>query len=640
MKSSIYIIAFLCLSLMLNAQTDTVYLEKQFGLDSLTIEEILNSSIDNALSICVQEVDLKTLTIYANKFLQKNFNYADTITVSTVGLANSLEQQSNVYINTSSPDGLAALSLNGAAAKSIPVMWQNHNLNSVMNGIIDVNLLDGFLFNQLEINYADSFEQAGWGGNAATLNVKNFWYAPIHIQHQFGSFGKQKIGFAYKFNFKNIYNYTKAFYLKANNNFPVLHPQLKKPKQSNNAIKSWGVLHNTSFYLRHNQDFDINIWWQNTEREIASPLFTSNNNSSQIDSTFRVTLDWKYQPLNLKASIAYFNELNAYYNPKIGVTGVHKTIALKSYIIHHLKINDGLRLSNSISYNNYKATSTNFETTKFRNSLFFKSVLTYQLNAIPLNLKADFVVDFTDKELLPVRPGIYATYKHNEKIKIGAQLSRHYSLPTFNDLYWAPGGNNTLLPENGYITNLHFTYGNNLQLIKLNLFNNTINNQIVWLPSNSNIWSPENINKLRGYGCNATAKQNFTLNEINNLDVSFNYTYNVAQNIDDNFATNLQLIYRPKHKAGINLNYNYNNQVNLNYSHQITGKRFITTDNLNSVPAFNTANFSIKYLTGIDKAQLSIEASAQNIFNTYYEVVANRPMPGTHFLITTNLYFE
>jgi len=499
-------------------------------------------------------------------------------------------------------------------------------------------LLDNFLFNQLEIRYADSFEQAGWGGNSALVTLKDRLNTKAEIRHQIGSFGKQKIGVGYNWQNQQIKNTTKVFYMKADNDFRILHPQLNKEKQVNNAIKNRGILNNTEFILNENHNFKVNLWWQNTNRQIATPLFTSNNGSTQIDSTFRVNLAWQYQPLNLKASVAYFNELNTYDNPQIDIIGIHKTIALKSYVSHHKKINNRFIIRNSISHNFYKANSTDLTVNRTSNSFLLKSVLLYQLENFPLKFKANIVVDFTDEKLLPVRPGIYASYKINNNFKLATQLSKHYSLPTFNDLYWTPGGNNELLPESGYIANLHFTYYNNNQQIKFSLFNNSINNEIVWLPGIA-YWSPENVNKLRSTGFNIKAQQLFNIFNRSSLKATANYSFVNAQNINDDSDNNLQLIYRPKHKASVNLNYYFNKKITFNYSHQVTSKRFTTVDNLNFVPAFNTANLSVQYQTNIDKAKLNVEANLLNVFNTYYEVTANRPMPGTHFLITTNLNF-
>jgi len=612
MKSILVTILFLWLSLYFYAQSKT---------DSL------------------QVVSLEEVTISDNTNLLKSFNAADTINANSIDVANSLQQQSNFYVNTSSPNGLATLSLNGIAAKSIPIIWQNHNLNSVMNGITDLNLLDNFLFNQLEVRYADSFEQAGWGGSAATVELRDQHNSTVQMQHQLGSFGKQKIGLAYNQQYQNVKNTAKFFYTKADNDFIIFHPQANKQKQTNNAIKAWGILNNTNFALNNKHIFDVNLWWQNTNREIATALFASNNKSSQIDSTFRINLAWQYEPLKLKASVAYFNELNAYNNPQLSIKGIHKTTALKGYVAHHKKINNVFILNNSISYNYFRANSTNFESDEIRNSVLLKSVLLYQFIKIPLKLKADVVLDFTDNQLLPVRPGIYALYNFNSYLKIGAQLSRHYNLPTFNDLYWVPGGNANLLPENGYVSNLHFTYNNENKLFKFSLISNSVNNEIVWLPGLA-YWSPENINQLRSKGFSVKAKQLFSINTQNKIAATFNYNYLEAKNIEDNNERNFQLIYRPKHKASINFTYHIKEKIQLNYSHQITSKRFTTTDNINSVPSFNTANFSANYKVKINKAKLHIEASVLNIFNTYYEITANRPMPGTHFLITTNLNFK
>ena len=75
--------------------------------------------------------------------------------------------------------------------------------------------------------------------------------------------------------------------------------------------------------------------------------------------------------------------------------------------------------------------------------------------------------------------------------------SSHFRNPTFNDLYWIPGGNSNLMPEFGNNIN------SNLKILlpyigsfNFYLFNSKTENMIQWLPIQT-YWKASNINKVK-----------------------------------------------------------------------------------------------------------------------------------------------
>ncbi|MCY7327941.1 MAG: hypothetical protein LH618_05295, partial [Saprospiraceae bacterium] len=66
------------------------------------------------------------------------------------------------------------------------------------------------------------------------------------------------------------------------------------------------------------------------------------------------------------------------------------------------------------------------------------------------------------------------------------------------------------------------------------------------------------------------------------------------------------------------------------YLHQFTGERFATTDNARVLPRFQTGQLLLRYgwKLGKKRTALSLDLRLENVWNTPYQILAFRPMPG------------
>ena len=129
--------------------------------------------------------------------------------------------------------------------------------------------------------------------------------------------------------------------------------------------------------------------------------------------------------------------------------------------------------------------------------------------------------------------------------------SKNFRIPSFNDLYWNVLGNKNLLPE----SSVSYEVGQELNLKKFKFsvtsyFTKT-NNLIQWTPNN-NVWTPKNISNTRNYGLEVYTQFN---QKFNNHLINLSGSYAFTKAIDE--ATNLILVYVPKHKINGQLSYSY-----------------------------------------------------------------------------------
>lgn len=92
-------------------------------------------------------------------------------------------------------------------------------------------------------------------------------------------------------------------------------------------------------------------------------------------------------------------------------------------------------------------------------------------------------------------------------------MSYNYRFPSMNDLYWRPGGNPDVKPEDGYSYDAAIGYKNDLtSWMILNAeasgYLMHIDNWILWLPKDGNqwIWTPQNKRNVLSLGAEFTGK--------------------------------------------------------------------------------------------------------------------------------------
>lgn len=559
-----------------------------------------------------------------------------------------LEQNSPIYLNRQSSNGLATISIRGSAATNVPILWENWTINSSMNSLFDINLINPYLFDEMQINYGSSKLNAGWGGAGGSLQfsngAENYDKTKAHktnFHFQLGSFGQKEVGLNYLISKANFQNNFKIVYNQSDNDFPILkenNPNSSRTNNVNAALKNRAFINKTSLKLNDENDLVFNAWWHFTEREIPPTLTVTNINALQTDSAGRFSLNWE-NINNWNIGFAFFDELNLYEAEAVNIYGRHKVKSWLSHFNHHFYVNSSTKLENEFKYESYLANSTNInEAGVRRNRLLLLPKLTHQFSKLPIEAILGISAEYTDRNWAPLLPSASITSQLDKYSEIKFLLARHYRLPSFNDLYWQPGGNVNLIAESGWNQELIFASTIKQFSLKLNLFNNNTINKIIWLPEQG-IWRPNNIAKVQSNGIEAFLGANVKLNkQVFKIDGFYTLTnaVNKENSNNNNSIIGKQLLYTPKHKTGVSINYQLKN-FTMNWSQSLTGKRFTNSDNSNAIEAYHLANFNVGYQFKIKTITIETGFNCENIFNKYYEVVLNRPMPGRSYLINLNI---
>jgi iron complex outermembrane receptor protein len=252
-------------------------------------------------------------------------------------------------------------------------------------------------------------------------------------------------------------------------------------------------------------------------------------------------------------------------------------------------------------------------------------------------------------ELVPPVGSLWYSFWFKEMVSVKGCISKSYRIPTFNDLYWTPGGNPNLLPESSWTEELTIAIYKKWSKSKLEYsatgYNRNVKDMISWVPSAS-YWVPMNISEVWSRGVEHRFK--YSLNYLDwkvILNVNVDYVRSTSKKtlVANDVAIGKQLIYVPAWFGGANVTVQ-KKHVYVTYAHQYTDLRFTSRDHVEWLPSFSIGNIAAGYTKTILKPTgnyaFNFYAKCNNVFNVQYQTVAWRPLPGINFQLGCTIAFD
>ncbi|MEX0982766.1 MAG: TonB-dependent receptor [Bacteroidales bacterium] len=266
-------------------------------------------------------------------------------------------------------------------------------------------------------------------------------------------------------------------------------------------------------------------WLQTANRSVPTVLSSEyqtgglQRDNLQADQTIRNVTEYSYygeqSKLQLRSGVDY-QRLG--YTMETEVPGLHRQINVDSESRMFSWLNSG-ELSRNFSdrlsanartaLNRYSiatydsSTHTGYDTVRLEGSLFGGLYLSAtELLMLSLQMRKDFVSDYRSPLIYTFGLNFRPLEKHD--LVLQANFARNYHHPTLNDLYWQPGGNPDLLPEEGYTgeSSVRWEKAAGGQTVNTSLtgYYSRINDWILWLPGFKGYWEPVNLAEVRSYG--------------------------------------------------------------------------------------------------------------------------------------------
>ncbi len=559
------------------------------------------------------------------------------------------------------------------------------SIQSPMLGQVDFSQIPVFLMDKIVLlpgagSVANG--SGGLGGSIELVSRPDWTQKPqLRALAGFGSYLTFNNYLAVKAGNRHFQSSTRLYYNRSKNDFPFynknvadIDPQTGAyiyPRQRNEhaAYLLDGLLQEFAFRFHKNFLLQLNYWFQNSDRSLPR-LNTYEgddhaNLSRQRQKTHRSTLhlsrfgkkgrldlnlgvqaeNMVYQVQNRIGGQGYYdavyshaktlessNKLRYSYRP------AKKTLLKASYRFQydHVQTFDSVRRTGYDRYRRWHALAVSWQ--QYFGARFSTMVLLRQ--------------ERIDKGWLPLIPyfGFRWALNGNSTLALHGNVARNYRYPSLNDLYWQPGGNPDLKPEEGISSETGLDWKPDFKNVNLKagvtFFYNNITNWILWTPSPMGYWSPENVQHVISRGLEVNVSAGFSLRRFR-FFLKGGYAFTKSTNQGDagpwgDAAVGKQIPYVPVHSGNFTGEVRRNGfflmWVNTAYSERFTTSSNDLTLRDRLYPYFMNDLYAGKDFV-LKMGTMGLQLKVYNLFNEEYRSVLGRPMPGRNYLVMVILRF-
>ncbi|MBN3520303.1 TonB-dependent receptor [Algoriphagus lutimaris] len=592
-------------------------------------------------TVVLAEVEIYAPAIdrFAHGQKLQNWDRSQLETYQGRALADLLQEQSPVFVRQYGAGMLASPSFRGTSAGHTALFWNGLPINSPSLGQSDWSILPVAAFDQVNLQFGNAgalFGNEAIGGSLH-LQTKPKFSDGFHfgLTQQFGSFGTFNSYLKGDFSNSNISSSTRVYREYSKNNFPYKDlGQIGTPEvnQDHAEFEQVGLVQDFAWNVTEQSQLKAAIWYNQTNREIQA-VMGSISHDLQEDKSFKAVLDyykfgnrsvWNFKSGLVKDDLLFNGSLSQTSQYFLG-TDWDRTLS------------DVWTIKAGVRFSYIQADLSSYSTSDQRIEAYQSA--NYQLNdrlSFSLNLRELVYQD----QFAPFTPNLGMDWelwkKENQQLIIKSSIGKGFKVPTLNDRFWEPGGNPDLSPEDSWSGEIGLEWnseGNVNWRNGLTYYRMSVDNWIIWLPQGA-VWTPENIKHVSNQGIEYLGEVS---GEIFNWKWKGNwsYTWNRAittQGIGETDpAIGKQLPYTPRHQANAKFTL-LKNGISAFLGTFYVGERSITADNPRLMSSYQLFNVGLAYQDfKLKEISVPINFQINNLFNSEYQVLYLRAMPGRSF---------
>ncbi len=598
---------------------------------------------------------------------------------TNLSLSELLSENTQIFIKNHGRGALATASFRGTAASHTQVNWNGININSPMAGMVDFSQIPVYVIDDMNLKHGTSSIADQSGGLGGSINISNRpeWNKKFYAKALLGlgSYGThdefvQVGGGNQKLHLKlrMYHSFSENDYTFINRGIGNINPEtgeLTNPLDTNkNAdYRRCGLLQEVYYRPNTKNLISAKYWGQWSDRTIPQATsYEGSDNSNlnkQLDNDNKMVVNWLHFYKKHKFSLrSGYSQKHIDYSLMNNVLGIGLIPAIYSESTQKSSLNTAaystnitknLSLEAKIDFNYHYVISqdsvakTGYEQTR-QDVSAFAAVRYNFFDRINLNLMLR--QEFSDYKISPFSPFLGFDFKilKDSEFLFKGNVAHNFHQPTLNDLYWQPGGNPNLLPENGISGELGLEYQRNTKLglvkAEITAYRSDVSNWIIWVPSYKGYWEPQNIKRVlsQGVECNLSLKGKIKDFEYN---IAANYAYTSSVNLgnkavwgDESYGK--QLVYVPLHSGNLLVNLCYKGFF-VTYQFNSYSERFTTSSNditqRDWLYPYFMNDLTVGKSFSVKKAIFTAEFKIYNLFNETYHSILYRPMPKQNYML-------
>ncbi len=549
---------------------------------------------------------------------------------NNLSLGNLLQNQLNLYFKQNGNAMVSSISLRGTNASQTGVYWNGIAINSSLNGQTDFNTLSASSFDEVEIRRGGASVLLGSGAIGGAINLSDqvtfLNKKEANLQLILGSYQTYITQLQAVVSNHDFFAKVTLGGTKSENDYPYFDSDLKN---ENGQFKNYNINGVFGYQINKKNSLTYFTSFVDNDRNTSRTL-TALSNAKLENTNSRNLFDWKYLGNRFTSSLklAYLTEKFIYFFDKDeSNSSIGKSNNFISKYDFTYFLNNNIFFNVGIEYKNERGEGSNIP--KQDQNIFNNYILFHHQPIAKLNYNLSIRKGYSSVFEIPFIYAVDAKYDLSKNIAIKTAFSTNYRTPTFNDLYWEPGGNPDLKSEKSKSAEIGLSFNNHWLKFHTTSYYIKSKDLIQWRPVSSTLWQPQNVQDVSNYGFELSAAAEKKFNQhIIGLKIQYDYTKSEDESI------NKQLIYVPFHKANSILNYRFN-KWNFVYNLQYTGKVYTTTSNTQSIDAYLLSNIDIGRSFLKNKMQVAFKIN--NLFDESYQSVAYRPMPNRNYTLQINL---
>ncbi len=570
-------------------------------------------------------------------------------------VAELLAFKSQVFIKSYGPGSLATTSLRGGNASQTAVLWNGFNLQNAMLGQSDLSLMPSSVFDHIEVEYGGS--SALWGsgavGGSIHLNNKALFAQGMRAGLAFsaGNTGNRNINGTFLFSSKKFVSSTRFYALSSLNNYlfrDTLDGVSQVKKQTHASYNILGTMQELKWITGKYSVLQLNGWFTYNKRQIAGSIYSPQNYGLQNDRAQRISANWSYEKKKYKSVLrsAAFNDVIEYRRNTDANFSASRVLTLMGESENYIRWGNQQLFNFGVAYASSLGDGENYLAKKQLTKLSLLTGNKFQFFDGAIVAGVALRAEHFSNGNSPVTGNLSLDYKPIRQLTLSVSVARIYRQPTLNELFWQPGGNASLKPEEGTSFEGTAVYQINknrfLLSVSASAYSRFIHNWILWLPGGGGNPSPENVEQVWSRGTETSFKLQYIKRKVK-CGVNFSSAY-VLSTIQSTFIQNdnsagKQLIYTPRYLFNGSAFASYQKTFVCFYQ-QYTGYRFTSSDNFQWLPPYWLTSMRISQRFSKQSINYDLFVACNNLFNNHYSVVAGRPMPLRNFEAGVSINFK
>ncbi len=552
--------------------------------------------------------------------------------------------------------GLASASIRGLSGSHTMVTWNGLSINSPGNGYSDFAIIPLSAATSVKITSggSDLDDIAGSIGGKVELSTEPLFSGVTEgsLTLGAGSYGEYLSAATLRSGSDHFAVNLSLWGSMAQNDFRYVNNDAPggqvEENRANSAFATGGATADAAFRFRRSL-LSAHLWYNDAARELPGPVTTVQQNfgESQKDRSFRGVMKYSLQPGRLTAHITAGGsyDVNLYHNEVVQLTGENgsETYMVKTHFGYRLT--DRLELLLNAGDEYQVARSLSYQNTEEHNVFSASLAAKYNpVHRLRLLLQARQMAVSGMSVIPEFTAGASWLLSENGEHIVKASFSRNTKLPCMNDLYWVPGGNNTLSPETSTGGEAAWSFARVASsglrnTLDLALHASRVDNLIQWLPGQSGLWSAVNVRSVNVRGAEVRVGSEVAVSEWKMkgyLNYAFTRSQVTGSEISNDNSVGKQLIYSPLHHLNMNMDAGWKI-----YRAGVTviteSRRYTTSDNSEWLPASFNADMFIGASFGKGRTRVKADFIINNVLNSPAESVRNYPLPMRTFNLRINL---